>query len=221
MQAPLQNASPVGQQWPEVQVWLARQAVPPAPQFASSVCRSAHAVAHAVVPCGHSHTPAAHASFASGQACSHVPQFCGSVWRFLQPALHFVSGAVHAHAPVAQISFVPQAFPHAPQLSRSVSRFVQRGFDAGQEVSAPHWQAPAEHVPPPHEMPQAPQLYASVWYDAGSTQNPWHFSCPEGHSSLVELHPEHRERKAAAATRRTSRAGRVMATMIRPPSAGA
>ncbi len=98
------------------------------------------------------------------------------------------SAAGHWQVPPAQISFRrAHALPHVPQFFGSVARSAQRGFDVGHDVSGgAHTHAPALHVPFPHEIPQAPQLSRSVWYDAESRQKPWHFSCPEAQSSGFE-----------------------------------
>ncbi len=218
MQADPQYASPVGQHWPDVHVCPAPHALPHEPRFASSVWRSAQVVGlesgHCVVPCGHWQLPPTHASCASVHATPHAPQFAGSVSTSLQTPPHSSYGAAQVHVPLWQVWCATQAFPHWPQLRTSVPRSAQRGFDASHRVrGAAHAQAPPVHVPPlPQEMPHPPQLDGSAWYDAGSTQNPLHFTCPEGQldSELEDAHA------ASAAARRATRARvRIMAAMIR------
>ncbi len=219
MQALPHHASPVGQHWPEVHVSPAAHAWPQAPQFAASVERSAHDAVQAVVPSGHTHRPPTHASPASVHALPHPPQFAGSVWTSVQTPLHLVYPPAHAHVPAVHTSCAWQTVPHAPQLWTSLCTSVQRGIDPGQDVRAPHAHEPAAHVAPaPHATPHPPQLCGSVWYVAGSTQNPLHFTWPDGQLVVLVVDVVQLTRSRETASRVEIRAGEgSMGPMIRRP----
>ena len=162
--------------------------------------------------------PPTHTSFVSGQTFPHVLQLRGSVSRFAHDVPQSVNGAMHWQVPPEHASFArTHAVPHAPQLSGSVVRSEHLGFELGHGVRLPHWQAPPLHVPAPQEMPHAPQFAGSLAYDAGSTQNVLHSSCPDGQPSSAVPHPEHLARKTAAANATRVRAWRgIMGRIIRP-----
>ena len=107
-------------QTPLQQVWPAKQALPHAPQFASSVCRSTQAVPQSVgvgplqvMP----HMPATQVAVpvptvGPGQTLLHAPQFCASA-------------CTVRHTPLQHSWPGPHIAPHAPQFWTSVCRFLQ------------------------------------------------------------------------------------------------
>jgi hypothetical protein len=117
----------VGPAQTQAEVWqasLSRQAMPQPPQLRGSLRLSTQAVGEG---CGHwsgnvdghPQTPAAQASFESGQAAQPLPQCLGSTAVSTQaglPPQSFTEAGLAAQeqAPLAQVPR-PQAWPHAPQ----------------------------------------------------------------------------------------------------------
>jgi hypothetical protein len=128
--------------------------VPHAPQFATSVVRSAHALPHGRRPAGHEsvHPIVPQNGVAPEQTVPHVPQLFGSLRGVVQPVA--VAGqrrkpALHAQVPALQVEFAPHAVVHAPQCEGSAVRSVSHPF-AVLPSQSPRWPSHV-HVPVTHD----------------------------------------------------------------------
>ncbi len=155
------------------------QAWPHEPQLAGSVFTSTQAPLQRVRPVAQVcwQVPALHVCPA-GQTLPQIPQFDGSLEVSVQtvfaPDGHTCLGGLQTHCPAqpaahgAQAYPVPQASPHPLQLYGLVAMSTQVGvwgsFGQNCTVGGEELQvhAPPPHQPWPQELPQPPQLAASV-----------------------------------------------------------
>jgi hypothetical protein len=155
--------------------------LPHAPQFSESVWKlaaSTQPVPHCVRSAGQvaTHAAAEQNGVPAGQAMPHMPQLAPSDMVFAQPLVQAVSPAWHMQEPLHTCPAL-QAFPQPLQLATSVAVLAQDVPHASS--GAGQLQPPFTHVcVPPHTLPHAPQLMASVF---GFTQKPPHGAKPTGH----------------------------------------
>jgi hypothetical protein len=175
-------------QAPDEHDCIAPQAVPQAPQFFTSVAVDTQLPLHSVLPAGHRQVPSWHAP-PGPQVLPQAPQLFGSNWVKVHAPLQVVWPGRHCAAQVKPLHTWPaaHALPQPPQLFGS-SRDTQVPL---QSWSAPvHWQLDWLQLPPPHDVPHAPQLPGSV---AGFTHTPLHVRYPGGqpceHAPLVQVWP--------------------------------
>jgi hypothetical protein len=109
-----------------VQVAAPAQALPHAPQLATSVCSSMQRPAHATVPAGHAQLPPTHVA-PPVQLTPQPPQFAGLRVTSTQPFVHDIVSAGHvvSHMPELQTWPTAHAVPHAPQCFASLAVATQ------------------------------------------------------------------------------------------------
>lgn len=97
------------------------------------------------------------------QAWEQAPQFCSSLTRLAQPAPQSISPEpqVLTQAPPEQTWPEGQALLQEPQLELLPARLTQPLSQLVVPFWHTHWPA-LQELPAPHELPQAPQLFASL-----------------------------------------------------------
>jgi hypothetical protein len=163
LQAPLAHASPFA------------QAVPQAPQFRGSVCRSTQALPHSVIVQTGTQAEPWHCPL--GQTFPQAPQLFGSVTRLTQLPPQSERAPPQLHTDATQVWPAPHAWPHVPQLLVSVAVLTQLALHAVRPLPQ---QAPPEQAVPAQACPQLPQFCGSVARSTHavphSARSAWHCS---------------------------------------------
>ena len=172
---PARHGSPV--QTPIEHTWAPVHALPHAPQLAGSLGSDEQRLPQAVCPIGHESTQVpSMQTWAREHALPQEPQLSRSVRGSTQvrgeaapPSgldehTAYIDAHSSTHAPDEHTSPPVHAWPHEPQLFRSVITLAQivpqRIWLEGQ----PAWHAPpTQTCPASHAAPQLPQLSGSLW----------------------------------------------------------